>query len=79
MGLRGYAEGLSSVVEAFPDYHWDLRHLLVEDSWLSVRLADTGTTRTGESITIQEFAMYRIARGRIVAVWGDLDRARLAT
>ena len=24
-GLRGYAEGLGAVVEALPDYHWDLR------------------------------------------------------
>lgn len=30
LGLRGYADGLAAVVEAFPDYHWDLKHLLVE-------------------------------------------------
>jgi predicted ester cyclase len=25
-----------------------------------------------------EFAIYRVASGRIVEVWGDLDRTRLA-
>jgi predicted ester cyclase len=77
-GLRRYAEGLGSVVEAFPDFHWDLRHLLVDGCWLSARLDDTGTTPAGRSVSIRELAMYRVAAGRIVAVWGDLDRARLA-
>jgi predicted ester cyclase len=29
------------------------------------------------SISIQEFAVYRVAGGRIIEVWGDLDRIRL--
>jgi predicted ester cyclase len=78
-GLRGYAEGRGKVVEAFPDYHWDLRHLLVDRCWLSAHLVDTGTTPAGRSITLQEFAVYRVADGRIAEVWGDLDRTRLAT
>ena len=77
-GLHGYAEGLGAVVEAVPDYHWDLRRLLVDGSWLSAHLIDTGTTSAGRPISIQEFAVYRVADGRIVEVWGDLDRARLA-
>jgi predicted ester cyclase len=78
-GLKGYAEGLRAVVEASPDYHWDLRHLLVDGCWLSAHLVDTGTTRAGRYISMHEFAMYRVAGGRIVEVWGDLDRTRLAT
>lgn len=46
-GLRAYAEGLGVVVAAFPDCHWDLRHLLVDGSWLSAHLVDTGTTPAG--------------------------------
>jgi hypothetical protein len=45
---------------------------------LSARLIDTGTTNDGRSITLQEFAMYRIEDGRIAAVWGDLESRRLA-
>ena len=79
-GLHGYAGGLGAVVQAVPDYHWDLRHLLVDGCWLSAHLVDTGTTPAGRLVAsaIQEFAMYRVASGRIVEVWGDLDRARLA-
>jgi predicted ester cyclase len=77
LALRGYAEGLAAVVEAFPDYRWDLRHLLVDGCWLSAHLMDTGTTPAGRSAMTQEFAMYRVARSRIVEVWGDLDRAQL--
>ena len=78
-GLRGYAEGLAAVVEVLPDYHWALRHLLVDGCWLSAHLAGTGTTAAGPSISVQEFALYRVSGGRIIEVWGDLDRTRLAT
>jgi predicted ester cyclase len=77
MGVAGYGEGLQTVVDTFPDFHWELRHLLVEDGWLSARLVDTGSTRDGRSITLQEFAMYRIENGKIAAVWGDLEARRL--
>jgi len=73
-GLRGYADGLQSVVATYPDFHWDLRRLLVDDGWIAARLIDTGSTRSGRSVRLQEFAMYRIEDGRIAAVWGDLDR-----
>jgi len=78
LGLRRYAEGLAAVVEALPDYHWDLRHLLVDGRWLGAHLVDTGTTPAGRSVSTQEFAVYRVADSRIVEVWGDLDRTRLA-
>jgi predicted ester cyclase len=32
----------------------------------------------GRPVSIREFAMYRVAGGRIVEAWGDLDRDRLA-
>jgi predicted ester cyclase len=77
-GLRRYGEGVGTVIETVPDFHWDLRHLLVDGCWLSVRLADTGTKPAGRPVSIREFAMDRVARGKIVEVWGDLDRSRLA-
>ncbi|WP_433161567.1 ester cyclase [Kribbella sp. CA-247076] len=82
-GLEQYIAGLRSVVEAFPDYHWDLQHLLVDGDWISAHLIDTGThsgeflglSQTGRAITAQEFAVYRTANGKIVETWGDLDSA----
>jgi predicted ester cyclase len=74
---------LRELVEAFPDFHWDLRHLLVDGNWLCAHLIDTGThagtflgvSPTGRTISAPEFAVYRVDRGRIVEVWGDLGPA----
>jgi predicted ester cyclase len=84
-GLEGYVAGLEAVVEAFPDYRWDLQHLLIDGSWLSAHFIDTGThkgtflgvTATGRFVTTQEFAVYRIDGDRIVEVWGTADDLRL--
>jgi predicted ester cyclase len=46
-GLGRYGAGLRELIDAFPDFHRDLRHLLV----------------------------YRVDRGKIVEVWGDLGPA----
>ena len=77
-GLDAYTENLRSIVRAFPDYRWELRHLVVDAPWLAVHLADTGTHRdtfhgippTGRSVSFPEFAFYRIDAGRIAEVWG---------
>jgi predicted ester cyclase len=78
LSLREYAEGLAEIVQAIPDYHWDLRHVLIDGCWLSAHLLDSGTTTAGRPVSIQELALYRVAGGRIVEVWGDLNRTRLA-
>ncbi|GAB2673349.1 hypothetical protein GCM10009743_57100 [Kribbella swartbergensis] len=82
-GVEQYGAGLRSIVEAFPDLHWELQHLLVDGDWLSAHLVDTGTHRgpflgippTGRAITVQEFAVYELSGGKIVNCWGDLDSA----
>ena len=84
-GLRGYVDGLADVVRAFPDYRWDLRHLLVDGDRIAAHFVDTGTHRgeflgvpaTGRAVTTQEFAVYRVADGRIVEVWVTADNLRL--
>jgi predicted ester cyclase len=77
-GLDAYAENLRFVVRGFPDFHWELRHLVVDPPWIAAHLADTGTHRgpfdgvpaTGRSVSTEEFAFYRIDAGRIAEVWG---------
>jgi predicted ester cyclase len=84
-GLRGYVDGLGEVVRAFPDFRWELRHLLIDGSWIAAHLVDHGThtgmfrglSATGRAVTTQEFAFYRIAAGKIAEVWGDLRTAEL--
>jgi predicted ester cyclase len=73
-----YAAGLRDFTDAVPDFHWDLRHLLVDGNWLSAHLWDTGTSSAGRTSTIQEFSVYRIEDGKIVECWGDLDASRVA-
>ena len=78
--LTQYIAGLHAVVEAFPDYHWELHRLLVDDQWLAARLSGTGThnglfrgiAATGRVIHTQELVIYRTAYGKIVESWGDL-------
>jgi predicted ester cyclase len=85
-GLDEYAEELRAVVRAFPDYHWELRHLLVDPPWIAAHLADTGTHRgpysgvpaTGRTVNIPEFAIYRIDADRIAEVWGSEFGVHLA-
>jgi predicted ester cyclase len=77
-GLDAYADVLAVVVRAFPDYRWELRHLLVDAPWVAAHVSDTGTHRetflgvqaTGRVVRVQEFALYRIDAGRIAEVWG---------
>jgi predicted ester cyclase len=77
-GLVAYAGGLVEVVRAFPDYRWEVQHMLAEPPWLAVRLHDTGTHRnpfkgvppTGRAVSTPEFAFYRIEDGLIREVWG---------
>jgi aspartyl-tRNA synthetase len=77
-GLDAYAAGLLGVVRAFPDYRWELRHLIVDAPWIAAHLWDTGTHQdrfagvepTGRSVSTAEFAFYRIEAGKIAEVWG---------
>jgi predicted ester cyclase len=79
--LDAYAEALRAVVRAFPDYRWELRHLLVDPPWIAAHFADTGTHRgpflgvpaTGRPVSAQEFAFSRVDAGRIAEVWGTAD------
>jgi predicted ester cyclase len=84
-GLYEYAEGLRAVVRAFPDYRWELHHLVIEAPWIAAHFANTGTHRgmflgvapTGRPVSTQEFAFYRVDGGRIAEVWVTADDLRL--
>jgi predicted ester cyclase len=77
-GLEAYTEALRFVIRGFPDYHWELRHLVIDPPWIAAHLTDTGTHRgrfvgiepTGRSVSTEEFAVYRVDGGRIAEVWG---------
>ena len=79
-GLAGYIDGVKAVCTAFPDYHWELQELVVEEDTIAARLIGQGThtgpfsgiAPTGRKVSTQELVIYRIADGKIVHCWGDL-------
>jgi predicted ester cyclase len=79
-GLAAYIEGVKAVCTAFPDYHWEVQELVVEEDTVAARLIGQGThtgpfggiAPTGRTIRTQELVIYRIADGKIVQCWGDL-------
>jgi predicted ester cyclase len=84
-GLAAYADGLRDVVRAFPDYRWELRHLLVDGDWIAAHFVDSGTHQgsafgvpaTGRRVQTQEFAFYRVEDGNIAEVWVTADNLRI--
>jgi len=80
-GIDGYIAGLQAVATAFPDYRWDLQHLLVDGDWIAAHFIDTGTHKgtflgieaTGAGVRTQEFAFYRVRDQRIHEVWVTAD------
>jgi len=84
-GLTAYVAGLRAVVRAFPDYHWELRSLLIDGDSIAAHFTDTGThlgeflgvPPTGRTVTTSEFAVYRLARDRIAQVWVTADNLTL--
>ncbi|WP_020393150.1 ester cyclase [Kribbella catacumbae] len=76
-----YVAGMEDVFSAFPDFHWDLRHLLIDGDWISAHFTVTGTHQgtflgvpaSGRAIVAQEFAVYLIGDGKIAEVWGATD------
>jgi predicted ester cyclase len=82
---QGYVDDLFVVVNAFPDYRWEIQRILVDDPWIAVHFVDTGThlgpwrgvPPTGRAVSTDEFAMYRLEQGRIAEVWVTADNARL--
>ena len=66
---------------AFPDWHWDIRHLIVERDNIAVHFTVTGTHRgvfreieaTDRRVTTSEFTLYHIEDGKFAEVWDLTD------
>ncbi len=79
-GLAAYIDRLKVVTAAFPDYHWDVQDVVIENDTLAARLIGRGThtgpfdgiAPTGRRVSTQELVIYRFAGGKIAQCWGDL-------
>jgi predicted ester cyclase len=81
------AKQFAPIVSAFPDWHWHVRNIAIEDDLISLHFTVTGTHRgafeglgpTGRRVTITEFTLYRVEGGKFADVWdlADMTAARL--
>jgi len=66
---------------AFPDWHWEIRHLVVDGENIAVHFTVTGTHRgvfreieaTNRRVTTSEFTLYHIEDGKFAEVWDLTD------
>jgi steroid delta-isomerase-like uncharacterized protein len=69
------------LISAFPDWHWDMQHIVVDDDNIVVHFTVTGTHRgafqgveaTGRRVTVSEFTLYHIEDGKFAEVWDLVD------
>lgn len=84
-GLDALVDHEWAIFDAFPDAHYSLDDVVVEDDTIAARWTATGThdgefrgiAPTGESIEIVAYGMFRVADGVIVEVWLTTDRLGL--
>ncbi|KAK1249610.1 hypothetical protein MKX08_009613 [Trichoderma sp. CBMAI-0020] len=69
------------LVAAFPDWHWTIRHLTIENGYIALHLSVTGTHKgefqgiqpTGRRVTSSQFTLYRLQDGKFTDVWDLID------
>ena len=81
MDRAAVAAQFPPLFSAFPDWHWEIRHLVVDGDNIAVHFTVTGTHRgafqgieaTGRRVTISEFTLYRVEDGKFAEVWDLTD------
>jgi predicted ester cyclase len=69
------------LISAFPDWHWEMRHIVVDGDYIAVHFTVTGThwgtfqgiAATGRRVAISEFTLYRVEDGKFAEVWDLTD------
>ena len=83
MDPAAVAAQFAALFSAFPDWHWEIRNLVVDDDYIAGHFTVTGTHRgafqgieaTGRRVIISEFTFYRLEDGKFAEVWdlADMD------
>ncbi|OBH35501.1 hypothetical protein A5691_06385 [Mycobacterium sp. E183] len=87
MDPASVTDQFAPVISAFPDWHWEMRHIVVDEENIVVHFEVTGTHRgtfqgieaTGRRVSISEFTLYRVEEGKFAEVWDLVDMAALIT
>jgi predicted ester cyclase len=80
-GVEAWVADLAELFHAFPDWRWKRIQLVVEDDRIAAHLRGSGThsgpylgvAPTRRHVNVAEFAMYRVANGRITEFTGSSD------
>jgi predicted ester cyclase len=75
------AAQFAPLFSAFPDWHWEIRNLVVDGDYIAVHFTVAGTHRgvfqgieaTGRRVTISEFTFYRLEDDKFAEVWDRTD------
>ena len=70
-----------TALKAFPDFKATIKHLMAEDDKVVLHMTWTGTQKgefmgippTGKSVSIGVFDIVRVAGGKLVEHWGQMD------
>lgn len=81
-GPEGMRQAARLYRDALPDWHSDLDQMIAEDDLVVERFTARGTHRgdlmgvpgTGKTIVLRGINVFRIADGKIVERWGQLDQ-----
>ena len=73
------------LISAFPDWHWEMRHIVVDDDNIVVHFKVTGThlgtfqgiEATGRRVSVSEFTLYHLESGKFAEVSDLLDMTAL--
>ncbi|MFE4540934.1 ester cyclase [Streptomyces scopuliridis] len=76
---------LKGIVEAVPDFHWDVKETLFDRDGIAARVINTGTPvkewlgvpPSGASFEIVEYVIYKVSNGRFVEMTNLHDSAEL--
>jgi predicted ester cyclase len=87
MDPAAVAAQFPSLFSAFPDWHWEIRHLIVDADYVAAHFTVTGTHRgvfreieaTGRRVTASEFTLYHIEGGKFAEVWDLTDMDAVTT
>jgi predicted ester cyclase len=69
------------LISAFPDWHWEMRHIVVDGDFIALHFTVTGTHRgtfqgieaTVRRVSISEFTLYHVEDGKFAEVWDLVD------
>jgi predicted ester cyclase len=81
MDRPAVAAQFEPLFSAFPDWQWDMRHLVVDGDYLALHFTVAGTHRgtfrgveaTGRRVSVSEFTLYRLQEDKFAEVWDLTD------